>query len=62
MSESKIVVLDYSTGWTFVIPYDLNEYEDALECIMAYSKKHNLKLLINDINFMEVGEFLLKII
>ena len=58
----KLVILDYIGEITYVIPYDKNVYEDALECIVAYSKEHDLKLHINNISFMEVNTFKLEVL
>jgi hypothetical protein len=58
----KLVILDHIDQVTYVCDYDTNVYEDALECIDAFSEHHGLELSLTNVSFMEVEEFNLKIL
>lgn len=58
----KLVILDYTNQMTYVIPYDTNVYEDAIQCIQEYSKEHELFLIMSNLDYMEVDTFKLEVL
>ena len=58
----KLVVLDFISQITYVIPYDTNVFEDAIECISTYFDGNNISISIDNLQFMEVENFNLIII
>jgi hypothetical protein len=49
----KLIVLDFITQNTYVLPYDTNAFEDALECIEAANIEYSLNLSLSNCQWME---------
>ena len=58
----KIVVLDFRSQLTYVIPFDEGIWEDGEDCITAFDKEFNLGISLGDIQWMEVDNFKLEVI
>ena len=53
----KIVVLDFRSQLTYVIPFDEAVYEVCEDCIVAFDEEHDLGISLGDIQWMVVDNF-----
>lgn len=58
----KIVVLDFRSQLTYVIPFDEAVYEDGEDCITAFDEELDLGISLSDIQWMVVDNFKLEVI